>query len=106
MQASAIKMLARKGNSKIEHCFNAKTSDDKKIKIKPIMITKSHVPHSLATKLRHAFEESMKKYLEKTDSNKLFSDLYGHKIVKTIKKELDKTYPLKIIEFREVSLQS
>lgn len=98
---SYVKKIMRKNINKVEDSFLVKTKDGK-VRIKPILLTKSKVSKSIAKSIR----KEMKDYLIKESSKLNFSDFLQNvlydRMQKNLRQKLNKIYPLVVCEFRRV----
>ncbi|MBU0615637.1 MAG: 40S ribosomal protein S3a/S1 [Nanoarchaeota archaeon] len=101
---ASIKRLARRGKDKIDHSFVCKTSDNKIVRLKPLIITRSMTKGSALKGLVKQVELSLRSVVKKGDYSKLVDDIVSKNIQRDLKTKLNKTYPLKICEIRAMEL--
>lgn len=95
-----VKRLVRKERDKIEDSFVIETKDGMKLRVKPLLLTRSHTQNSVKTALRKAAKELLQKDAkEKTYSEFVFS-LLSMSLQKSLKSDLKKVYPLSMAEIR------
>jgi len=104
MVQSSIKRLIRKNIEKIIMSFPCKTSDNKNLQIKPLMITRSATTGSVATKIRKNAQDLIEKYVGVISYDNLINDLVNHKLQSTLKKTLSKIYPLRVCEIKSMEI--
>ena len=105
MIPASIKRMVRRGKSKLEMSLVTETADKKKIRIKPIIITRTLVKSSVAAGLRKKAEEIIDKNFRKTNYANLIEEIVFHKFQSNLKKILNKIYPLKVCEIRSMSAE-
>jgi len=102
---SFVKKMVRKGGAKIEHTFFIETTDDKKLRLKIISLTRRNTKLSVKTALRKKIEEIIKKESKKTNFTELMQLIVSHKIQGSMKKILNKITPLKSFEIKHLSIE-
>mgnify|MGYP001588992531 CR=1 FL=1 len=104
MVQSSIKRLVRRNIEKIDMSFSCKTSDNKNLQIKPLLITRSATIGSVTAKMRRISQDSLVKYISSISYDNLISDLVTHKIQNDLRKDLNKIYPLRVCEIRSMEI--
>ena len=104
MVQSSIKRLVRRNIEKIDMSFSCKTSDNKTLQIKPLLITRSATIGSVAAKMRRIAQDFLVKYISLISYDNLISDLVTHKMQNELRKELNKIYPLRVCEIRSMEI--
>jgi len=104
MVQSSIRRLIRRNIEKISMSFPCRTSDNKNILFKPLLITRFSTTGSVATKIRKNAQDSLVKYISAISYDNLVNDLISHKLQNSLKKELSKIYPLRICEIRSMEI--
>ncbi|MBL7100840.1 MAG: hypothetical protein ISS23_02695 [Nanoarchaeota archaeon] len=97
-----IKRLARKGRNKIGDSFVAETKDKIKVKIKPIMITRSKTQKSKLTMLKKTAKEFIIERVKTQNLTELTNDIISTKTQREIKGKLKKIHPLTVCEFKAI----
>ena len=105
MIPASVRRLVRRGKSKIEASFVAETADRKKVRIKPLLIARNIVKHSVSLKLRKVVEELITKNFKKSPYINLVQSIVIHKFQSNLKKSLNKIYPLRICEIRDMQIE-
>ncbi|MEE9525482.1 MAG: hypothetical protein V3V78_02640 [Candidatus Woesearchaeota archaeon] len=100
MAAASVKRMVRRGKRKVDYSFEVKTADDYKLRLKVIMITIGLTNLSSLTRLKKACKEEIDKYFAKNSYDRFAAELVGHRVQGTMKKILNKTYPLRLFEVR------
>lgn len=101
---TAMKRLARRRTSKISDSFITGTSDNKEIKIKPVLITRSNINRSIQTRLRKTSEEIIRTEVKKLNFLGLMESIISHRFQTSLKHALSKVYPIRIVEIKELIL--
>jgi small subunit ribosomal protein S3Ae len=99
-----IRRLVRKEKSRIDNCFTVKTQDNKNVVIKTFFITINIVTNSILTSLRKKSQEFIRNEVAKMNFDNLVIEVLSHKLQDRARKELNKVYPLKQCEVREIKL--
>ncbi|MBW2977331.1 hypothetical protein KY331_00650 [Candidatus Woesearchaeota archaeon] len=105
MIPASIKRMVRRGKSKIEISLVVETADRKKVRIKPILITRFLVKSSVSIGLRKKAEEIIDKNFRKTPYAALVQEIVAHKFQSNLKRSLSKIYPLRVCEIKNMSIE-
>ena len=105
MISSSIKRLTRRRSDKIELSFVCKTSDNKKVRIKPLLFTRSLTRSSVTKTLNKATTEQLTKAISKTSFDDLLNDLISHRVQSHFWKSLKTVYPLRNFEIKSMELE-
>jgi len=105
LNQSYIKRLVRRGKNKVEDSFLAKTSDNKTIRVKPIIITNSKTHQSVVSKLRLDTRAHLKRMIKTMTLDSFIKELTDLRLQKEIKEKLQKIYPLRYFDVRYVSTE-
>ena len=100
----AIRRLVRRGVDRIDDSFICETVDNKKIRVKPFILTKSYARGLVGNRLRKAMIDYIAKEAKKVTFDDLVKNLLGNKFQTSIKAELKKIYPIKSCEIKSVSV--
>ncbi|MBI4154220.1 hypothetical protein HY501_02700 [Candidatus Woesearchaeota archaeon] len=95
-----IKRLVRKGRSKIDDSFMAETKDKVKVRIKPLLLTKCITQKGIVTAVRLKAREVLAQELQKMTYGEFVLATASGNLMKTVKAEAKKVYPLAIAEMR------
>ena len=95
-----IKRMVRRGKDKIEDSFLVNTVDGKKVRIKPIVITRSKVKGSVLTAIRKATKMHIARVASKIAYDQLVEELINFKLQRGMHDLLNKIYPVSITEIR------
>ena len=104
MVQSSIKRLVRRNIEKIDMSFPCKTSDNKNLQIKPLLITRSAVIGSVAARIRKNTQDFLVKYINAVSYDNLVNDMITHKLQNSLRKETNKIYPLRVCEIRSMEI--
>jgi ribosomal protein S3AE len=104
MVPSSVKRLIRRNIERIDMSFSCKTSDNKDLRVKPLMITRSATTGSVVAKIRKTARDFLVKHIANSTYDGLISNLVNHNIQSTLRKDLSKIYPLRICEIRSMEL--
>ena len=106
MVQSSIRRLIRRNIEKIIMSFPCKTSDNKNLQVKPLLITRSATTGSVATKMRKNAQDFLVKYISAISYENLVNDLVNHKLQSSLKKDMNKIYPLRVCEIKSMEIVS
>ncbi len=99
-----IKRIIRRGRENIHDSFLCITGDEKKIRIKPLVITVNKTKGVVIRNLIKSFRNELKDYISKISYNELINELVSHKLQNNMKGKLKKIYPLRSFEIKEMKL--
>jgi len=100
LNSSYIKRIVKVKKTKIDDSFVCESKDKIKVRIKPMIVTRSNINRSLSTLIRKRCMELFKDYVSKNDYNTFFKNLMDRRFGMGFKKTLSKTYPLSVFEVR------
>ena len=104
MAQSSIRRLVRRNIEKIDMSFPCKTLDNKNLRIKPLLITRSATISSVAAKIRKTTQDFLIKYINSIRYDNLINDLVTHKLQNSLRKETNRIYPLRVCEIRSMEI--
>lgn len=102
LQPGYVKRMVRKGRGKIEDSFITETKDKVKIRIKPILITRTKTQRSKQTLVRNIAREFIKEKLKTQNFSDLINDAISTKMQRELREKLTKIYPLALCEFKAI----
>lgn len=105
MIPASIRRLTRRRSEKIELSFVCSTSDNKKIRIKPLILAISMTKGSVAAKLNKTVIEYLNKTISKMTFDNLVTDLINYKLQTSLKEHLKKIYPLRTCEIKSMEIE-
>jgi ribosomal protein S3AE len=100
MSGVHVKRVVKKGKDKVDDSFVVKTKDDVNVRVKPLLITRNKVQHSVKTTLRAETKVFIEKVAKEKDFFQFASSVLGTELQKTMKGTLKKVYPLSFVEIR------
>ncbi|MFT4282964.1 MAG: hypothetical protein ACMXX6_00910 [Candidatus Woesearchaeota archaeon] len=102
---SYMKRLVRRGKSKVSDSFVANTRDNKKLRIKPLIITNSKTNNSLQSKIRVEAKALILESVKKLSADEFFENIINTKIQRDLKDKLSKIYPLRYVDMYKCSIE-
>lgn len=102
---SSLKRMVRRKNDRSDDSFVVETSDNKKVRIKTIILTAHNTKNSISTKLKKAMIVKMTEEIKKINFGNLIDKLIASKIQMEMKKFLTKMYPVKIFAVKYMGLE-
>ncbi len=105
LNPTSIKRLVRRGKEKIGISIICKTSDNKKIRIMPLIIPYSKVKGSVAASYRSTATSYLNSYAAKTTIENMIKDLVTNKLQRELKGVLKKVYPVRILEIAKLHIE-
>ena len=104
MASSAIRRIVRRGSDRLDESLICETSDGRKVRIKPMMITKAMTNSAVHRLLRKVLVSSLAKLVRNHTFESLINDVITSKLQMAVKGELKKIYPLKAVEITALKL--
>ncbi len=104
MASSAIRRIVRRGSDRLDESLVCDTSDAKKVRIKPMIITKSVTNSGVHHLLRKMLVSSIVKMVKQHTFESLINEIITAKLQVALKGELKKVYPLKAVEISALKL--
>ncbi len=105
MMPSFTRKMVRREKDKLDQSFVAETADSHIVRIKTIMVTVSFIQASISSALRKASEEAIRSAVKKLRFEEIIEQLILYKMQAVIKKQLNKIYPLRVYEIRDISFE-
>ncbi len=106
LNPSSIKRIVRRGKEKTELSITCKTSDNKKIRVKPLIVPYNKVKGSVAAAFRKNVTSYLTSYAVKTTFENIIRDLMANKIQKELKVSLKKIYPVRVLEISKLYIET
>ena len=100
---SYSKRLIRKGRNKIDDSFIAETKDQTKIRVKPVMITRTKAQRSKLASIRKRVKELILEKVKTQTFPDLINEAISTKLQRELKENLKKIYPVAMLEFRAMN---
>ena len=104
MAQSSIRRMIRRNIERIDMSFSCKTSDNKDLRVKPLLITRSATIGSVVAKIRRTAQDFITKYIGSVSYDGLINDLVTQKLQASLRKEINKIYPLRVCEIRSMEI--
>jgi len=105
LNPTSIKRLVRRGKEKIGVSAIFKTSDNKKVRMMPLVIPRTKVKGSIATSFKRLAINYLTAYTAKTTFENIVRDLITNKLQRELKNELKKAYPVRILEVAKLHIE-
>lgn len=105
MIQSSIKRLTRRRSEKIELSFICDTSDEKHIRIKPLIFAISNTKGSVRSHIRRTVTDFLVKTIKKMTYNDLINDLISHKLQMTLRDNIKKIYPVRVCQIKSMYIE-
>lgn len=102
---TSIKRLTRRRSQKIELSFIAMTSDNQRVRVKPIIFARSATKSSVNRTLHKNIIDTIKKAIVKMTFEQLVTDLINHNFQRTLSQKLKRTYPIRIAEVKYMKIE-
>ncbi len=106
MQPNSVRYLVRKGTSKMEDSFCCMTKDGKRVRAKPIAVTRAKTKSGINARINKVMAEQLVKRIAETDFDTLIVQVVNFDIQKDIKRIIDKVYPLKSFQVKFLGLET
>jgi len=100
-----VKKLGRKNNGLVDDSFVLETKDDKKVRLKPLVITVFKINKSVKTAIRKRMMELLNEEVSKISFDSLVCDLLRYKLQMEFKKKLNKICPVREVLMRKIKLE-
>ena len=104
MASSAIRRIVRRGSDRLDESLVCETSDGRKVRIKPMIITKAITNSAVHRLLRRVLVSSLAKLIKNHTFESLINELITSKLQMAVKGDLKKIYPLKAVEITALML--
>lgn len=95
-----VKRIVKRAKKRVDDSFVVTTKDDIKVRLKPMLLVKDNVQHSLLTSLRFVARDFFAKVAQETIFNEFVNMILMGDIYKDLKGELKKVYPVSAVEMR------
>jgi len=99
-----LRRMIRRGRERVDDSFICKTKDNKQVRVKLFLITRSSAKNPVLTGLRKVGKEITTNAVKNMDYNNFVNDVVFFKLQKSLKEQLRKIFPLKLCEIRHFSL--
>lgn len=102
---TAMKRMTHRRMEIVEDSSIYVTSDNVRVRIKPVLFTRGNTTNSVKRALRKGMRNLVLRNVKAVSVNDLFRDALSNKLQFAITKDLGKLYPLKKVVIRELSLE-
>ena len=102
---SSVRRLVRRGKQRIDPSFVCHTSDNIRVRVKPLLLAAININNSVLKSLRKASIDFITSGISKTSYPDLINSLMSYGLQKELRDHLKKIYPLKICEIREMKIE-
>ena len=99
-----VRRMVRTLKDKVDDSFFAESKDKIKLRIKPVVITRAKVNHSVFTAIRKKIREDFIKNCMENDFNDIVNSVINGEYQGGIRKELNKVYPVSAFEIRKLEV--
>jgi ribosomal protein S3AE len=100
MISSTIKRLVRRKKDKVEDSFICTTADGIRIRVKPLLITRSQAANSVLTAIRKAAKDFLTASASGSNYITFFMDIVHNRVQKVLRDNIKKIYPIAVCEIR------
>ncbi|HJX06163.1 MAG TPA: hypothetical protein VJ461_05615, partial [Candidatus Nanoarchaeia archaeon] len=104
MMPSSVKRIVRRGKTKIDDSLVVVTLDNKKVRIKPLLITNNIVKNPVAASIRTSLRDEISRLVGKLTYEKLVEEILGYKLQKHLGGLAAKITPIRESEIRAFEL--
>lgn len=105
MTPTSIKKMVRRHNDRSDDSFIIQTSDNKKVRVKTLILTAHNTKNSVSTRLKHAMIKKITDDTKKINFGNLVDKLISHKLQMEMKRTLTKIYPVKNFTVKFMGLE-
>ena len=101
---TAIKRFIRRQRDRIDDSLVCITSDKKKVRLKPLVVTRGNTTKSVRTVLRKRIHSILLNNISRQKYEHLFSGVISYKLQANLRDGLKKTHPIRSAEIRVMKL--
>ncbi len=102
LNSAYVKRFVRRKTTRIDNSFVIKTKDEKKIRIKPLIITRHKVSSTLKSEIRKAATAFLVERINSLEKKEILGEIINKKLTNDLKNELKSYAPIKIVEIRSI----
>lgn len=95
-----VKRLVRRGRSKIDDSFLAKSKEGALIRVKPLVITTNNCVQSTSKQLRAMTKEFLRERISSQPFTTTVEGIFSYKLQKELKEKLTKVFPIRSVDIR------
>jgi ribosomal protein S3AE len=100
LQPSSIRRMVRAGSERIDDSFACITKDSRKVRVKPLLVTRTKIKSSVAKALRELMIKEVQKAVERSTFDEFILVVANFILQKELKEKLSKIYPLKTAQIK------
>ena len=100
MGYASIKRLVRRNQDKLEDSIVAKSADDIRVRVKPLVLTRYRTKSSVKMTLRKIIRQELLRYIKKNKLKDIFTGVVSRKFQRELRDKLNKIYPVRICDIR------
>ena len=100
MQPTAVRRMVRRSKERIDDSFVVRTKDKVKLRIKPILITRTNASKPVQAAVRKKARQTIANELAKLDFDQFVGAVLRREFQKRISESVKKTFPVGIAEIR------
>jgi len=104
MMPSSIKRIVRRGRTKIDDSVIVATNDNKKVRIKPLIITNTIINKSIANSIRLVVRKNLAGFASRLSFEKLVEEIMSFKLQNYLGSTASKIAPIRSSEIRRFRL--
>lgn len=101
-----VKRLVRRGRTKVDDSFVAKTKDGQLVRVKPLILTNTNCVTSTASQVRMQARALLLERLSMSGFVNAVQDILNFRLQKDIKEQLNKIHPIKSVDIRVFSRET
>lgn len=102
MMPSAVKRLIRRNRDKIDDSFIVRIAGGRKIRIKPVLVTKTKASNSAQTRIRLLVREKLTELYRKMRFDDIVLDIIDMKTQRLLRDMCSKIHPVRSADIREL----
>ena len=95
-----VKRLVKRAKMRVDDSFVVETKDNVKVRIKPMLLVKDNVQHSILSSLRRVSQEFFARHAQESSFSELVTKVVIGDIFRDLKNDLKKVYPVTAVEVR------
>jgi len=102
---AAVRRMIRKGNSRLDDYFTAKTKGGKTVIVKTLVITLNKAQRAVSAAVRKELKKSLIEEINRSSFDSFITNVAFQKVQSALKKKLSKIYPLRDLILRVLRLK-
>lgn len=105
LSPALIKRYVRRKKDRLDESLVYMTKDEKKVRIKPFVLTRNNITGSLKKEIRKILKLTLQKIIASRNYLDLYTDLISYRIQKELRDNINKVVPIKNSEIRILQLE-